>query len=175
MTRPIFQCRLCLVPRQPKSRSEREPTHEASGPSPAEPMVRILFPLQRLGRTVIDGIRPRKLGSHWTLCWREMDSNFRFRTREATDLSFRFLSVYVPETVRVLAQRSTLLGAGGSKSRVPPTASYACDFVPFSVPKSAYYRPECLWNAIFRDGFAGDCPLQRRVRCEPVSRGNSPF
>src|SRR5882672_9974542 len=30
--------------RQPKSRSEREPTHEASGPSPAEPMVRILFP-----------------------------------------------------------------------------------------------------------------------------------
>jgi hypothetical protein len=28
--------------------------------------------------------------------------------------------VYVPETVRVLAQRSTLLGAGGSKSRVPP-------------------------------------------------------
>ena len=26
--------------------------------------------------------------------------------------------VYVPETVRVLAQRSTLLGAGGSKSRV---------------------------------------------------------
>jgi len=29
--------------------------------------------------------------------------------------------VYVPETVRVLAQRSTLLGAGGSKSRVPPS------------------------------------------------------
>ena len=28
--------------------------------------------------------------------------------------------VYVPETVRVLAQRTTLLGAGGSKSRVPP-------------------------------------------------------
>jgi hypothetical protein len=26
--------------------------------------------LQRLGRTVIDGIRPRKLGSHWTLRWR---------------------------------------------------------------------------------------------------------
>jgi len=34
--------------------------------------------VQRLGRTVIDGIRPRKLGSHWTLRWREMDSNFRF-------------------------------------------------------------------------------------------------
>ena len=33
-----------LGSRQPKSRSEREPTHEASGPSPAEPMVRILFP-----------------------------------------------------------------------------------------------------------------------------------
>jgi hypothetical protein len=44
VTRPSFQCRLWLVPRQPKSRSEREPTHEASGPSPAEPMVRILFP-----------------------------------------------------------------------------------------------------------------------------------
>jgi hypothetical protein len=44
VTRPIFQCRLWLVPRQPKSRSEREPTHEASGPSPAGPMVRILFP-----------------------------------------------------------------------------------------------------------------------------------
>src|ERR1700730_17490348 len=28
--------------------------------------------------------------------------------------------VYVPETVRVLAQRTTSLGAGGSKSRVPP-------------------------------------------------------
>src|SRR4029077_10464741 len=44
VTQPIFQCRLWLVPRQPKSRSEREPTHEASGPSPAEAMVRILFP-----------------------------------------------------------------------------------------------------------------------------------
>ena len=43
VTRPIFQCRLWLVTRQPKSRSEREPTHEASDPSPAEPMVRILF------------------------------------------------------------------------------------------------------------------------------------
>jgi len=29
VTRPIFQCRLWLVPRQPKSRSENEPTHEA--------------------------------------------------------------------------------------------------------------------------------------------------
>src|SRR5438445_3636319 len=38
--------------------------------------------------------------------------------------------------------------------------------MPFSVPKSAYYRPECLWNAIFRDGFARDCLLQRRVHCE---------
>src|SRR6516164_1244710 len=26
----------------------------------------------------------------------------------------------------------------------------------------------------FRDEFAPDCLLQRRVRCEPVSRGNSP-
>src|SRR5258708_36456612 len=25
-----------------------------------------------------------------------------------------------------------------------------------------------------RDEFAQDCPLQRRVTCEPVSRGNSP-
>jgi hypothetical protein len=33
-----------VASRQPKSRSEREPAHEASGPSPAEPMVRILFP-----------------------------------------------------------------------------------------------------------------------------------
>jgi hypothetical protein len=28
-----------------------------------------------------------------TLRWREMDSNFRFRMREAADLSFRFLSM----------------------------------------------------------------------------------
>src|SRR5262249_48516978 len=27
---------------------------------------------------------------------------------------------------------------------------------------------------LFRDEFAADSPLQRRVRCEPVSRGNSP-
>jgi len=33
--------------------------------------------VQRLGRTVIDGIRPRKLGSHWTLRWRKPDSNPR--------------------------------------------------------------------------------------------------
>jgi len=38
----------------------------------------------------IDGIRRRKSGSHRTPRWREMDSNFRFRAREATDLSFRF-------------------------------------------------------------------------------------
>src|SRR5438105_14472877 len=44
-----------------------------------------------------------------------MDSNQRFRAKGATDLSFPFF--YVPETVRVLAQRPTLLGAGGSKSR----------------------------------------------------------
>src|SRR6266446_10938557 len=51
VTRPSFQCRLWLVPRQPKSRSEREPTHEASGPFPAEPMVRILFQ-QRVGNEI---------------------------------------------------------------------------------------------------------------------------
>jgi hypothetical protein len=45
--------------RQPKSRSEREPTHEASGPSPAEPMVRILFPpAKSLLRTLNLSIRP---------------------------------------------------------------------------------------------------------------------
>src|SRR6266481_6976688 len=64
VTRPIFQCRLWLVPRQLKSRSEREPTHEASDPSPAEPMVRILFPpAASQQRTVpavgFDGARPR--------------------------------------------------------------------------------------------------------------------
>jgi hypothetical protein len=32
-------------------------------------------------RTVIDGIRPRKLGSHRTLRWREMDSNHRYRIK----------------------------------------------------------------------------------------------
>ena len=32
--------------------------------------------------TVIDGSRPRKLGSHWTLRWREMDSNLRFPNGE---------------------------------------------------------------------------------------------
>ena len=43
--------------------------------------------------TVIDGIRPRKLSSHRTRRRREMDSNFRFRMREAGELSFRFLSM----------------------------------------------------------------------------------
>ena len=33
----IGQCRL-VGSRQPKSRTEREPTHKASGPSPAEPI-----------------------------------------------------------------------------------------------------------------------------------------
>ena len=33
---------------------------------------------------------PRKSGSHRTPRWREMDSNFRFRAKGATDLSFRF-------------------------------------------------------------------------------------
>src|ERR1700730_7765464 len=44
VTPPSFQFSRWLVSRQPKSRSEGESTHEASGPSPAEPMVRILFP-----------------------------------------------------------------------------------------------------------------------------------
>ena len=51
--------------------------------------------------------------------WREMDSNFRFRAKGATDLSFRFF-VYVPETVRVLTQRSTLLGNRRFEIPVPP-------------------------------------------------------
>jgi hypothetical protein len=33
---------------------------------------------------------PRKSGLQLTLRWREMDSNFRFRAKGATDLSFRF-------------------------------------------------------------------------------------
>jgi hypothetical protein len=37
--------------------------------------------------------KSKRTGSQWTLRWREMDSNLRFRTREATDLSFRFLSM----------------------------------------------------------------------------------
>jgi hypothetical protein len=41
-------------------------------------------------RFIIDGIRSRKSGSHRTHRWREMDSNFRFRAKGATDLSFRF-------------------------------------------------------------------------------------
>jgi hypothetical protein len=49
-----------------------------------------------------------------------MDSNFRFRTREASDLSFSFF-VYVPETVRVLAQRTTLL-ARGRRFKIPGPA-----------------------------------------------------
>jgi hypothetical protein len=48
-----------------------------------------------------------------------MDSNFRFRAKGATDLSFRFF-VYVPETVRVLTQRSTLLGNRRFEIPVPP-------------------------------------------------------
>jgi hypothetical protein len=34
-----------------------------------------------------------------TVCWREMDSNFRFRARGAIDLSFSSV-IYVPENVR---------------------------------------------------------------------------
>src|SRR5215470_15225584 len=43
--------------------------------------------------------------------------------------------------------------------------------------QSPWNRP--IWGAArefdFRDEFAADSPLQQRVRCEPVSRGNSPF
>src|SRR6266404_6715264 len=54
--------RLWLVP-QPKSRSEREPTHEASSPSPAEPTVRILFPpAGSLVRTWLSGTVPKIAG-----------------------------------------------------------------------------------------------------------------
>jgi transposase-like protein len=41
VTRPIFQCRLWSVPRQPKSRSEREPTHEASGHGRLRPAAKL--------------------------------------------------------------------------------------------------------------------------------------
>ena len=34
--------------------------------------------------------KSKRTGSQWTLRWREMDSNFRFRAKGATDLSFRF-------------------------------------------------------------------------------------
>ena len=39
-------------------------------------------------RTIVD--RLPKISSHRTPRWREMDSNFRFRAKGATDLSFRF-------------------------------------------------------------------------------------
>ena len=41
------------------------------------------------------------------------------------------------------------------------------DEFPCIFPASREFR-------VSRDGFARDCLLQRRVRCEPVSRGNSP-
>ena len=49
----------------------------------ADPMVLAdLGPAQsREIPTVIDGMRPRKSGSHRTRCWREMDSNHRYRIR----------------------------------------------------------------------------------------------
>src|SRR3984893_6879366 len=46
-----------------------------------------------LGLSLLYRNLPPPSGSHQTPRWREMDSNFRFRTREATDLSFRFLSM----------------------------------------------------------------------------------
>src|ERR1700719_705159 len=35
---------------------------------------------------VIDGKQPHKSGSHRTHCWREMDSNFRFRARRNQEI-----------------------------------------------------------------------------------------
>ena len=53
-----------------------------------------LIPLERTSRPLTSFPQDtRATGSLLTLRWREMDSNFRFRTREATDLSFRFLSM----------------------------------------------------------------------------------
>jgi hypothetical protein len=44
------------------------------------------------GHRQANSCRPRwaRTGSQLTLRWREMDSNFRFRAKGATDLSFRF-------------------------------------------------------------------------------------
>src|SRR4029077_20888457 len=42
--RPIFQCRLWLVPANRKVGAKENRHTKASGPFPAEPMVRILFP-----------------------------------------------------------------------------------------------------------------------------------
>jgi hypothetical protein len=36
------------------------------------------------------GVAAGEIGSQRSLRWREMDSNFRFRAKGATDLSFRF-------------------------------------------------------------------------------------
>ena len=56
-----------------------------------------IFP-PRVSRMAILSVRGHKVGSgalrfRPTLCWREMDSNFRFRARMATVLSLRALSI----------------------------------------------------------------------------------
>ena len=43
--------------------------------------LRLWIGMDLLAATAIDGIRPRKSGSHWTRCWRKTDSNCRFPLR----------------------------------------------------------------------------------------------
>ena len=56
----------------------------------------VIRPMSGISRRgVIMQFRRSGTESSLTLRWREMDSNFRFRTREDTDLSFRFLSMFL--------------------------------------------------------------------------------
>jgi hypothetical protein len=52
-------------------------------------------------------------GSQLTLCWREQDSNFRFRARMATVLKPSYF-VYFPETVRALPKDPFVRGTTSS-------------------------------------------------------------
>src|SRR6202030_715951 len=75
--------------------------------------------------------------------------------------------VDVPETVRVLTQRSTLLGAGGSKSRSRQANG-----------ANSRSLENVLASAERPDGASGNrkfesISLQRRVQCEPDFRGRS--
>src|ERR1700726_3200375 len=72
------------------------------------------------------------------------------------------LGVYAPETVRVLTQRSTLLWAGGSKSRSRQANG-----------ANSRSLENVLASAERPDGASGNrkfesISLQRRVHCEPV-------
>jgi hypothetical protein len=68
---------------------------DGEGPALVLPGLRAVRDLGLLGPepSTLARIKPHGPSSQRARRWREMDSNFRFRMREAADLSFRFLSM----------------------------------------------------------------------------------